>query len=126
MPQYGHVDQKPNGPVPGSKLSWPPALGCGFITRAWDFARVKSGVSPDAIPVGYQPAMAIGSTNGGPNAPMSWRVTGPEPAFTNAWIPSSSPRRGVVGMTLVVGSGEPTEIGIQFASMIHCSDGSSE
>src|SRR5215469_14565004 len=87
---------------------------------------VKSGVSPDAMPVGYHPAMVIGSTCVGPNAPMSWRVTGPGPAFTKAWAPTSSPRRGVVGMALVVGSGEPTEIGIQCASMTHCSDGSAE
>ena len=83
----------------------------------------NSSVFPAPLPAGYQPLMPTGSL-GGPYEPMSCSVTGPSPAFTNDWMPVSSPAIGTGGKSRFVGSGLPAFTGMLWTSKIHWSDGS--
>src|SRR5215472_3226843 len=121
--QKGHSLQNPNAFEPGSKLVVPPLSTGGSRTCESACAMRKSSVRDEALPETYQPSMLTGSKFG-PKEPMSCNVTGPEPAFTNDWMPSSSPAIGTGGRSLTAGFGFPAVTGMLCTSKMYWSDGS--
>jgi len=83
----------------------------GSSTCAFAWATLKSWVLDEPFPDGYQPLMLTGSYDG-PNDPISWRVTGPSPAFTKDWTRISSPAIGTGGRSLTAGFGLPAFTGM--------------
>src|SRR5215813_9636885 len=116
--QKGHSFQNPKAVEPGSKLRVPPFSMDGSSTWALLCEMRNSSAREPAFPDAYQPLMLDGS-EGGPNEPISWSVTGPSPAFVKDWIPVSSPAWDDAGKSFLLGSGFPAFTGMLWTSKIH-------